>query len=337
MIYITGANGWLGLNLIDLIVSDKTEKWGLERDDITAFVLPGTSKLELLKISETINIIEGDLLNNSDIYKFLNNSKDSYIFHTAGIIHPAKVNDFYAINRDGTKNLIEVAINKSIKRLIITSSNSPCGCNAQGELFDENSPYNPYMNYGISKMQMEKLANNFYNNNLIDISIIRPPWFYGPYQPNRQKLFFKMIKNGKVPIIGNGENLRSMVYTENLVQGMVLAATKKNASGKTYWIADETPYSMNEIIDTIELLLADKFNIKCNYGRIKLPGLVSDVSEKVDLMFQKVGYYNQKIHVLSEMNKNIACNISYAKKDLGYNPEYTIKEGMIKCLEEIYN
>ena len=41
--------------------------------------------------------------------------------------------------------------------------------------------------------------------------IIRPPWFYGPNQPNRQTKFYKMIRDGKVPIVGSGDNKRSMV------------------------------------------------------------------------------------------------------------------------------
>ena len=46
---------------------------------------------------------------------------------------------------------------------MVVLSNSPCGCNPDDEhLFDENSPYNPYMNYGKSKMEMEQLANEFF-------------------------------------------------------------------------------------------------------------------------------------------------------------------------------
>ena len=51
MIFITGANGWLGLNLVDAIVSGKTVKWGLKKDEIQAFILTGTSKEKLLGIS----------------------------------------------------------------------------------------------------------------------------------------------------------------------------------------------------------------------------------------------------------------------------------------------
>ena len=60
MILNTGANGWLGLNLVDSICSGRATKWGLKPDEIKAFVLRGTDKNRLLKISPNINILEGD-------------------------------------------------------------------------------------------------------------------------------------------------------------------------------------------------------------------------------------------------------------------------------------
>jgi len=338
MIFITGANGWLGLNLVSAIVSGRTQKWGLEKDEIAAMILPGSSKQKLLDISKEIKIFEGDITNKDDTDSFISNSKDNYIFHIAGIIHPNRISEFYNVNVQGTKNLLESSISKSIKRIIIISSNSPCGCNPNNNhLFDENSPYKPYMNYGKSKMEMEKLANSYYKDSLLDLTLIRAPWFYGPFQPDRQKLFFEMIRNGKAPIIGGGNNKRSMTYTENLVQGMVLAATNNIASGRTYWVADENPYTMNEIVNTIEDLLVNEFRKECDYGRMRLPGFVSSVAEISDSVLQSIGLYHQKIHVLSEMNKNIACSINKAKDDLGYAPEYSLKTGMLNSLKEIYN
>ena len=145
-----------------------------------------------------------------------------------------------------------------------------------------------------------------------------------------------MIRTGKVPIVGSGQNIRSMGYTENLVQGMTLAATKDIASGETYWIADQSPYSMNEIVSTIENLLSEKFGQKCSYKRFKLPNIVSDIAEKLDFSLQSIGVYNKKIHVLSEMNKNIACSIEKAIKDLGFKPKFSLEKGMEMSLKELY-
>jgi len=50
----------------------------------------------------------------------------------------------------------------------------------------------------------------------------------------------------------------------------------------------------------------------------------------------KVGFYHQKIHVLSEMNKTIACSIAKAQRELGYNPTIALEEGMRRSLKWIF-
>ncbi len=337
MIYITGANGWLGLNIVKGIVSGKTSEWGLAKDKITALIQKGTDRKSLLKIDNEIEIVEGDICSKKDVQRFLQDAENSIILHTVGIIHPRRVSDFYLVNLHGTRNLLHICSMRNVKRVVIMSSNSPCGCNSSKyHLFNEESPFNPYMNYGKSKMEMEKMCITLYEERKVDISIIRSPWFYGPYQPPRQALFFDMIKNGKAPLVGNGGNRRSMAYTENIVQGMVLAATKEVASGNVYWIADEKPYPMHEIIDTIESLLSEEFDIECSFKRLKLPNVASQVAELMDYLIQLGGFYHQKIHVLSEMNKNISCSVDKAKVDLGYSPEFSLRDGMRISLKEIY-
>ena len=87
MILITGANGWLGYNLISLISNKETEKWGLKSDRIIAFIERGTDKDNLLKF-KNVKIIEGDLSKKKDLHLFLSNSNNSILIHTTGIIHP---------------------------------------------------------------------------------------------------------------------------------------------------------------------------------------------------------------------------------------------------------
>src|SRR5262249_60306968 len=88
-----------------------------------------------------------------------------------------------------------------------------------------------------SKMLMEVLVNDLARTarnrkEAFETVLIRPPWFYGPNQPPRQTLFFRMIRDGKMPIVGSGQNLRSMGYVDNLCQGLLLAATAEAAGGR---------------------------------------------------------------------------------------------------------
>ncbi|MCY4523360.1 MAG: NAD(P)-dependent oxidoreductase, partial [Halobacteriovoraceae bacterium] len=255
------------------------------------------------------------------------------LFHTAGIIHPKKSKDFFKINLDGSTNVLKKSIEKKLDKAIFISSNSPFGCNPFKEhRFTEESPYRPYMNYGKSKMKMELSIQSLAKDANLSVTIIRCPWFYGPNQPYRQTTFFQMIKNGKMPIVGSGHNLRSMSYIDNLCQGILLASLKKHQNIKSYWIADERPYSMIEIIETISSLLSKEFAYDVKKNKIHLPWITGEIATFVDWMTQKTGLYFQKVHVLSEMNKNIACSVNLAKRELNYQPRIQLEEGMRRSI-----
>jgi nucleoside-diphosphate-sugar epimerase len=237
------------------------------------------------------------------------------------------------VNALGTRNVLEAARRAGVRRVVVMSSNSPLGTNPHPDhLFDEASPYRPYMGYGRSKMLMEQEVAGFRRQGGPDTVVVRAPWFYGPFQPPRQTRFFQMIRDGKAPIVGGGENLRSMAYMDNLVQGLLLAATRSEAVGETFWIADERPYSMNEIVDTVERLLETEFGVPCRHGRMRLPGVAAEVAGVLDRLIQGMGFYQQEIHVLSEMNKTIACSVEKAKRMLGYAPWVALEEGMRRSL-----
>ncbi len=89
---------------------------------------------------------------------------------------------------------------------------------------------------------------------------------------------------------------------------------------------------MNEIVDTVERLLENEFGQLCTHKRLKLPSLVSEIAMWVDAALQGLDLYHQKFHVLSEMNKTIACSIEKAKKELGYIPTVELEEGMRRSI-----
>lgn len=340
---ITGAPGWLGTRLAKALAEglpDVSEfKDGNPDREIRCLFLPNQDLSPLKGIKGHLELIPGDLTQPGSLSTFLKDAEGATLFHAAGIVHPDKgVKQFYAVNVQGTRNIINAAVAHGVRRFIHVSSNSPIGCNPNNDhVFDETSPYNPYMNYGKSKKAGEDIVKRAGADGKIETVIIRPPWFYGPDQPPRQTLFFKMIRDGKAPILGGGNNRRSMAYIDNICQGMLLCEKVAEAAGKTYWIADERPYTMNEIVDTIERLLEKEFNQRCSHKRLRLPGFVGDIAQCIDWCLQSVGLYNQKIHVLSEMNKTIACSVAKAKKELGYEPKVSLEEGMRRSLRWIWD
>ncbi|MEO5724235.1 MAG: NAD(P)-dependent oxidoreductase [Ilumatobacteraceae bacterium] len=326
---VTGAAGWLGRALVHRLLHDplRSHLRLLAHDTAQA------SELRALDPgSTTVEVVTGDISKVETAARLLHDLGPSTdVLHAAGIIHPANVREFFRVNTEGARHIATAALDSGVRRMVHVSSNSPFGANPHNtDVFRAAEPYNPYYGYGRSKMQAELIVLDLADRGL-DATIVRPPWFYGPFQPPRQTTFFRMIRAGKFPVIGNGEQRRSMVYVENLVDGVLAAELTPAARGRGYWIADAKPYSVNEIVETVGRALTDEgFQVKAP-GK-PLPAVVGRVAELADRLIQGVGRYQQQFHVLGEMDKTIACDISMSRSELGYQPKVELYDGMRRSI-----
>lgn len=335
-IVVTGASGWLGTALVHALGApdgrhhDGARLRLLVRDRAEAARLEG--------VGDRIEPVVGDVTDRRSLLALVDGLDGVVdVVHTAGVIHPANVAEFDRVNAGGTRSVLDVARSAGVRRFVHVSSNSPFGTNAHpGDRFRADEPYHPYYGYGRSKMLAELAVADAVSQGL-DAVIVRPPWFYGPHQPPRQTTFFRMVRTGRFPVFGAGEQMRSMVYVDNLVDGVVLAQRVPTLPGRGWWVADARPYTVNEIVTTVGRALADEgFEVVPN--RIRIPDLVGRLAETADAVLQRSGRYNQQVHVLGEMNKNIACDISGACEELGYRPAVDLHDGMRRsirwCVEQ---
>ncbi len=315
---VTGAPGWLGTQFVEILMA---RNW-----DIRCLVLEGMPDESLRKLGA--EIVWGDITTPESLDGVTDGIE--IVFHIVGLVHAKffDVQNFFRVNTEGTRNILQCAIKAGVRRFVYVSSNSPVGCNYEKDvLMSEFTPPRPYMAYGKSKVLSEGLVNKAFVQGKLETVILRPCWFYGPGQPARQTRLMRMIQDGNVPLFGTGSNLRSMTYIGSLCEALLLAAEIENAKGETYWIADERSYPTLEIYQTIADLLGVELKTR------NIPGFFSDMAMAADWTLQRLGMYQQEIHVVGELNKNIACSIEKAKKDLGYQPRIDLREGMKKSIE----
>jgi len=326
---VTGASGWLGRAL-----GHRLQKEGRH----LKLLAHTTAEAHALDALGDVDVVIGDIARPDTSRRLLHGAgADCDVIHTAGIIHPRVTREFFEINANGTRHLVEAAAEHGVRRLVHVSSNSPFGTNPQAsDTFRAKEPYHPYYGYGLSKMQAELAVFEAVAAGL-DATIVRPPWFYGPFQPPRQKTFFRLIRAGRFPVVGGGGQRRSMVYIDNLVDGVIAAELAPAAKGNAYWIADRRAYTVNEIVETVGCALADEgFEVKTN--SFHLPAIAGRTAELGDRIVQGLGRYQQQLHVLGEMNHTIACDISGATAELGFEPRVDLYDGMRAsirwCLEQ---
>ncbi|MGZ4688507.1 MAG: NAD-dependent epimerase/dehydratase family protein [Acidimicrobiia bacterium] len=318
---VTGASGWLGTNLVRELVGT--------RDRVRCLVHSADEAPLLELLSPNIEIIVGDVRDPVAADRLFDGIDAASVFHVAAVIHPTKrAREFFDVNVGGTEMIIDRARRARTTRFVHVSSNSPFGANASpDEKFTEDSPYHPYMGYGSSKLEAEQVVQRSNDRGDVETVIVRAPWFYGPFQPARQTQWFAAVRRGRFPLVGPGTQRRSMAFTGNLVSGLLLAETATAAAGRAYWIADAEPYELAEILEQVRAALAAE-GLQVSGGRPKLPALAGVVAASLDGFLQSRGRYVQALHVLGELKDTIACDITRARVELGYEPATSLYEGM---------
>jgi len=326
---VTGASGWLGRNLVRVLAAQGREVRAL------CAIADEAPLLEV--VGPRIRATAGDVRDLAAVDAFFAGTDDATVFHAAAVIHPPTVRDFFDVNVGGTENVLDAARRAGAARFVHVSSNSPFGANARpSDRFVEDSPFRPYLGYGASKLEAEQIVTRTHERGDLDTVIVRAPWFYGPNQPARQSRWFRAVRRGRFPLVGDGRQQRSMVYTEHLVQGLLRAEATPAASGRAYWIADAQPYELRVVLATVrDALVAE--GLAVSGGQPELPRFVGVVAERIDRMLQDRGRYVQAVHVLGELKDTIACDITRARTELGYDPLTTLFDGMRasirSCLE----
>lgn len=318
---ITGAGGWLGRNLVEAVAH--------ERALVRVLVQSDGEAAPLALIGRAVEPVVGDVRHPAVLDALFEGvPAGASVVHAAAVIHPAReVRELFDVNVGGTALVLDRARRAGAGRLVHVSSNSPFGVNPHPQhVFDESSPYAPYLAYGASKREAEELVLGAAARGDVDAVVVRPPWFYGPHQPLRQTQWLRAVRRGRFPLVGDGTNRRSMVFTGNLVHG-ILRAEAAAPPGAAYWIADAAPLSMREILSTVR----DAFEaegLPVGGGQPRLPRLAGVVAEQLDRGLQRVGRYSQALHVLGELKETIAVDISRARAEIGYDPPTTLLDGM---------
>lgn len=313
-ILVTGGTGFTGYNLIKkLAQKDEVEIRTIARSE---------EKAEKLRKFKNVEVLIGDLKDKDLIYRSTKNIDK--VFHIAALFREAKHPDseYWKVNVDATKNLLEASLKNSVKRFIHCSTIGVLG-DVKEIPANEKTPYNPGDIYQITKTEGEKLALKYHEDYGLNVTVIRPCAIYGPGDMRLYKIF-KNIKKRRFIIVGRGDIYYHPVYIDNLIQGFILASENKNAIGEIFIIGDEKYYTLNDFLK----IIADE--VGAPPPKIKIPAkpvqLLSTVVEKTFVALKKEPpIYRRRVDFFT---KSRAFDISKAKKILGYKPMIDFPTGV---------
>ncbi len=323
-ILVTGATGFIGSFIVEEALNKGMEVWAAVRK---------TSSLEYLRDSR-IHRIELNLSSEDDLKKQLKDHPFDYVVHAAGVTKCIHQEDFYRINTEGTKNLVNAirTLKMPLKRFVYLSSLSIFGPIREQQPYQEiteaDTPQ-PNTAYGKSKLLAEKFLDGINESLKADEEpfpyvILRPTGVYGP----REKDYFLMAKSIKGHSdfsVGYKQQDITFVYVQDVVQAVFLAIDY-GKTGRKYFLSDGQVYQSSTFSNLIHQALGRPWWI-----RIKAPiwilRVVTFFGEHIGRMTGKItALNNDKYHILKQ--RNWRCDIQPAIDELGYHPEYPLELGV---------
>ncbi len=316
-VFITGASGFIGRALIEGCLQ---KQWNVR-------VLQHTRPMGRKgSSSHNYEVVKGDITRPVTLEGIFEGV--DLLFHCAAALGASILSEseFFRINAEGTKNLLQAAKAAGVPKTVHFSSAGVLGSVEGGEAVREDFAPNPQNSYDRSKLEGENIARQFAEEGM-DIAIVRPGWAYGPGDRRTFKLI-KAIAKKRFLLVTKGNAQQTPVHIEDLVEGVFLCA-EKGRKGQTYHIAGSEVLSVKDIVTTIASTAGNTI------PPISLPlfpvKMVASVLERTFALFKKEAPLTRGRLSFFIHPKPLA--IQKAKKELGYSPKISFAEGILQTVE----
>ena len=318
-LFVTGGCGFIGSNFILREIQNYSAI--LNFDKIT---YAGMGKnLSMLNGKQNYSFYKGDICSIDSINLALNEFKPDAIVHFAAESHVDrsidKPHDFINTNIVGTANLLSVCYDYWLKsskafKLVHISTDEVYGSLGKNGLFTEKSPFNPSSPYSASKASSDHLVKAWSKTFDFPAIISNCSNNYGPYQfPEKliPLIITNCIENKRLPIYGNGLNIRDWIYVGDHCKAISLLI-KEGKVGETFNIGGNNEIeNINIVYKICEIL--DEIHTKTKLSSYK------DLIEYVD---------DRPAH-----DYRYAIDSSKINKSLGWAPKVSIKSGLTKTVK----
>jgi nucleoside-diphosphate-sugar epimerase len=318
-VLVTGAAGFLGGHLIDMLVE--------RGDEVRAIVRP-VEDVSHLRTLVGVEIVHGDLTDAASLKQAVRGVQRVYnVAAKTGPWGPESV--YRAVNVWGVADLIHAAMDAGVERIVHTSSITVYGHHLRG-IVSENNPYHAEDNpYSRTKIEGEKLIADLVQGSGAPVVIVRPAWIYGPRDEASFGRFVARVESGKYFIIGSGKNVVPAVYVRDVAQGLIKAGDADDrVIGKAYTLADDRRVTQSEFMDAVaDTLQVPRLSLHVPFSALYTAGRSAEIA------WQTLGKRNAAPPPLTTYGITLIggdqwFSIDKARHELGYTPQYDIYRGI---------
>ena len=253
--FVTGGAGFIGSNYVRGLLGGA---WGQQVQAVTvfdAFTYAGNmANLDPIASDPRLSVVTGDIRIATDIDSAI--PGHDVVVHFAAESHVDRSIEsssvFVTTNVLGTQQMLEAAMRHSIPTFIHVSTDEVYGSIAEGS-WDENEPLLPNSPYAASKASSDLLARSYARTYGLDVRITRCSNNFGIYQfPEKVIPLFitNLIDGGKVPLYGDGLNIRDWLHVDDHCRGIELVI-QGGRSGEVYNIGGGSELTNRELTSLI--------------------------------------------------------------------------------------
>ena len=311
-VLVTGATGFTGGHLCRRLVAEGYK--------VRALIRKGSDDQEFQKLG--VELAWGDLRDPAALKSAVTGIET--VYHIAALFRPENVTrqDFWQVNVEGTRHLLDAAIESGVKRFVHCSTVGVHGDVKQPPA-TETTPYAPGDDYQDSKTEGEKLVRQYMESGKLPITIFRPEGIFGPGDLRFLKLF-KAIKQNQFFMLGSGEILYQLIYIDDLVEGIIRCATHDNAVGEIFILTGAKPITLNQFVAAIANV------VEVPFPKLRLPVMPFYwAGYCCELICKPLGInpplYRRRVDFF---RKTRSFDVSKAQEKLGFTPATELKQAL---------
>jgi nucleoside-diphosphate-sugar epimerase len=318
---VTGGTGFLGGALVRRLHG---MGW-----DVTAL---GRNPLRLNELEdEGIRPLRADITKKDEMLAACKNQE--VVFHCAALPSPwGNYEKFYQANVIGTRNVVQACLKNDVKRLVHVSTPSIYfDYNSRMDVKENDPLPEPISAYAATKLLAEEEVDKGFAAGLEVVSI-RPRALFGEGDTVIFPRLLSRLKSGRLPILGDGENIVDLTYIENVVDALLLCAeAPSNTLGKKYNISNSEPVKIWELVNRI----CDALNMPRPTRKISYK-TANAAAAAIEFAYSLIPYGPEPPLTrltVSMLAHSTTLDISAAKAELGYQPKVTVEEGVERFLK----
>ncbi len=319
-ILVTGGAGFIGSNLVHLLVKEKQ----LRVVNVDKLTYAG-NRASVQDLSERHTLVQADVEDSAAMRRVFTEFQPDAVMHLAAESHVDRSidgpGDFIRTNLLGTFELLQAALEyyrglpedrKAGFRFLHISTDEVYGSLApEGPGFSESTPYDPHSPYSASKAGSDHLARAWCDTYGLPVLVTNCSNNYGPFQfPEKliPVVILKCLRNEDIPVYGTGDNVRDWLYVRDHVEALYTVLTK-GIPGQTYNIGGDNERTNLDLVQTLCGILDDLH-----------PGSVP-YADKITFVKDRPGH-----------DKRYAIDATKIRNELGWEPQEDVETGFRKTV-----